>query len=282
MITAMVSRIITHKKPLDKKFNPDYYMGRQIKDDYAHDHLRILRKTGPTYKNASVATIDIDAAVKQFEHKKDTSASLKDLVTVLKEDTFQHLINNYKEGDNILVLVFAAGTNRCGGMVNGKNAQEEQLCRMGDVPHILEKFGVTEKLYWDRDRCCVLVRNAAFLLDSDLNELKTPVKVDFLFAAAPRLDEGERPSKDHKEYVDKLIETTFITLANNGFEKKVYNKAYLGALGCGCFHWDAKYVAGRFLEYHKTYAKELSKCHVYHVIKDKIGYNYEAFAKTFS
>ncbi len=284
-MSTKTTEVTVAKKPFDekKKSDTDYYMGRPIKDRYAYDHINILRKWGLNSKqNVSVVKIHVDNLLQTPGVKESKTALDAKKVHVSNEDTFAHVIKNYNyKTDRILVMVFAAGSNRCGGMINGKNAQEEQLCRLTDAPFILEKFGVYERLYHDRDRAMILVRNALFLLDTNFNDLENPVKIDLLFAAAPRLEEeGTEPTQDQDKFMDKLIEATFLTVASGGFTKTPYTKAYLGAFGCGCFHWDADTVSKKFLKYHAKYADSI--CDVYHVIKDKIGYNYKAFNKTFS
>lgn len=265
-------------KQVKFKFSKGYYLGRQIKDKYAYDHINMLRTRGVP-SDVSVVKLDIDnkpiPITDYKEHKLDFNK-----VIVANQDSFEHLITNYKKTDKILVMVFASGTNRCGGMVNGKIAQEEQICKLTDAPHILETYGITHKMYYDKDRCMILIKNASLLLDINYKPLDYPIKIDMLFAAAPHLQENTLPSLEQDHFMDKMIEGTFKIIAENGFTNQSYTKAYLGAFGCGCFNWDANIVSKKFIKFHKLYANKI--CDVFYIIKDIKGYNYKAFDKTFT
>lgn len=246
---------IAIKNPVVLKSQTETYMNRQIEDDWAHEHINILRASKLRKdQNVSVLKLSVDAMTKYCS--ETTSEDAKIATNFITGNMFKHHITNYKKGKRTLMMIYASGVNRCGGMIRAGKAQEEQGCSISDLPYILELYDCKEKIFYDGDRVVLFVKNASFVVDTEGKEID-PIPCDFVFLAAPRLDRNTKADRRQDEFMQKLIQTAFCVVANKGFDENPYDAVYFGPLGCGCFNWDMSTVAKYFKTYQQKYAKSL-------------------------
>lgn len=160
----------------------------------------------------------------------------------------QNSFNN--EANNILVLNFANPYNPGGGVRNGANAQEEDLCRKSSLLFSLESEDA--QLYYKYNKllktnmgsdAIILSPNVEIIKDCDGRLLDESVIVSVMTCAAPIIVNGmgEVSIEQYRKILYNRICGMLKCAAHWGYEYLV-----LGAFGCGAFGNDAKLVSDLF------------------------------------
>lgn len=170
------------------------------------------------------------------------------VVTVDDIDTFGCAITKFK-GRHPLVLNFANPIHPGGGVYQGSNAQEEDLCRRSTLLPALESDEAAEyysinSYYRERGLNCyptaLLIKNVEVFVDSEGQLMDVPEMVDILTIAAPYVKNDA--IYEFSNYNIKNIVASIISIAAG----EGYECAVLGAIGCGAFNQDPYEVAEAF------------------------------------
>ncbi len=173
-------------------------------------------------------------------------------------DSFDMARKRRAEGvEKILVLNLANPVNPGGGVRNGANAQEEDLCRKSSL--LLSLEGPKALPYYKYNRSLdtymgthgiVITPKVEIIKDSDGEPLEESVVVSVMTCAAPMITYGiEGMTHDeYKKMVYDRISGMLYCAASLGYRNLV-----LGAFGCGAFKNDAFIVSNLFFEAFKDF-----------------------------
>jgi len=191
----------------------------------------------------------------QFEDLQPENKSEVPNIEIIEDTTF-HCASQYVSENKVAVLNFANAFHPGGGVVNGAMAQEECLCRSGNLYNALTVPYINKNYYLWNNKYCGNLGTDAVIYSPGVTVFKTddtyPVlmdmdqwfEVDVLTCAAPYYDLNVR----HPLPLDKL-EKVFYKRNKNILEIASYNRAdvlVLGAFGCGAFNNPPDLVAGTF------------------------------------
>ena len=207
-----------------------------------------------------------------------------------------HAAMRMKEGlqkeDKLLVLNFANPIHPGGGVRNGANAQEEDLCRKSSLLFSLESDGAKKYYEYNRTLHTYLASDAMILspkVEIIRNQngefLDEPITISVLTCAAPMVIYGIE-GLTQQQYQDMLFQRIWAILKVS--LSYGYPNIILGAWGCGAFGNDAALVSDLF--YRAFYEhKEDGFCmndyfqRVTFAVLDRstILYNYKQFSERF-
>lgn len=161
-------------------------------------------------------------------------------------------------GKKVCVLNFASATNPGGGVENGANAQEEDLCRCSTLYPFLIASNVSDyyKIHREAhnplyDDACIYTSNVTVIRDDKNGELLTPSEyyvVDIITCAAPNLRlthiTNQQLYELHKQRAKRILDIAAYKNAD---------VVILGAFGCGAFKNDPEVVARTYKDILKYY-----------------------------
>jgi uncharacterized protein (TIGR02452 family) len=185
----------------------------------------------------------------------------------------------------ILVLNFANAVHPGGGVRNGANAQEEDLCRKSSLLFSLESMQA-RKFYnynWKQmtnlgTDAVIITPRVEIIRDDDNELLEDSVVVAVMTCAAPNIRDGiaDLTQEEYEKLLYDRIMRMLLVAASRG-----YNNLVLGAWGCGAFGNDPKTVSDLF----KKAADEtdgLFETMEFAIIRnDNNPRNYNEFARNF-
>ncbi len=202
------------------------------------------------------------------------------------KDAFSLASERLSEG-KVLVLNLASGSRPGGGICDGANGQEEDLCRKSTL--YLSLSSETAKAYYEYgnhldsrlNTDSVMVSPHVLVIRGENEELlDTPYEVAVITCAAPMIRMGleGKTEKEYEELLYNRVKGIITVAATQGYKNLI-----LGAFGCGVFGNDARLVSSIF----KKVFDELPLNPFTHVdfavlCKDeKTDYNYQEFNKRF-
>lgn len=212
----------------------------------------------------------------------------------VNEDSFTTAIRAGEQcrDGKVLVLNFANPIHPGGGVRNGANAQEEDLCRKSSLLLALEDTAA--KAYYDYNKslhtymgsdAIVLTPNVEIIKDANGELLEDSFIVSVMTCAAPMISKGIE-GMSNAEYENMLYNRIMGMLkvaANYG-----YTHLVLGAWGCGAFGNDAQVMARLFykalkeIRYNDLPQESLFR-QIYFAVLDHSTnqYNFNAFLQYF-
>ena len=209
-----------------------------------------------------------------------------DCVKVVEDTTFHCAHGLYDGETKIAVLNFANPYEPGGGVKRGSRAQEECLCRCGNLYQCITSDAMFDEYYnyhkngdfgdLFSDRVIYSPSVAVIKADGTYERLAQPFFVDVLTCAAPYNVYG----------IDReILKSTLISRLTNIFEVAADNDAdclVLGAFGCGVFHNPPEMMAETFKnliceKYHKYF-----KAIYFAIPKTSVfDHNLDAFSSVF-
>lgn len=187
--------------------------------------------------------------------------------------------------DCILVLNFANAFHPGGGVRNGANAQEEDLCRKSSLLFSLESMQARRYYNYNWKQMTnfgtdgvIITPRVEIIRDDDNELLEESVVVAVMTCAAPNIADGiaDMTQEEYEALVYNRIMRMFLVAASRG-----YSNLVLGAWGCGAFRNDAKTMSDLF----KKAAKEtdgLFETVEFAIIRNDYNpVNYNEFARNF-
>ena len=212
----------------------------------------------------------------------------------VNSDSFSTAIEVKKQHpkEEVLVLNFANPVYPGGGVRNGANAQEEDLCRKSSLLMALEDKSAGE--YYDYNDslhtymgsdAMIVTPNVEIIKDEKGNLLDDSVLVSVITCAAPMISKG-LGRKSEVEYKELLYNRIMAMLKVAAHYR--YKYLVLGAWGCGAFGNDAEIVAELFykalhdIRYNDMSHESLFR-QIYFSVLDRSEdkYNFNAFYKYF-
>lgn len=185
----------------------------------------------------------------------------------------------------IMVLNFANAGHPGGGVRNGANAQEEDLCRKSSLLFSLESMQARRFYNYNWKQMTNLGTDAVIITprveiirDDDNNLLEESVVVAVMTCAAPNVRDGlaGMTQEEYEALVYKRILRMLLVAASRGYRNLV-----LGAWGCGAFGNNPKTMSDLF----KKAAREtdgLFETMEFAIIRnDEMPENYNEFARNF-
>ena len=163
-----------------------------------------------------------------------------------------------EENDKVLVLNFANPVNPGGGVHNGAQAQEEDLCRKSSLLLSLESeaafayYRYNRSLHTNMGSDAVIFSPKVEIIRDENGELlDKPVTVGVLTCAAPYIRQGLE-GMSQEQYVAMLQNRIDAMLKCAAYEG--YTRLVLGAWGCGAFGNDPTLMAALFYHAIKDFA----------------------------
>lgn len=149
--------------------------------------------------------------------------------------------------DNIYLLNFADAEKPGGGYLNGRNAQEECLCRQTLLYPTLygnEMYDHNIEIGPTSDYM-ILSKGILVIRDDDNHFLskKDQFKVDIISSAAY---DNRKPNKDSYKIMEQRIAKIIRLAARESLKVRGKSALILGAFGCGVFRNDPEQVASIF------------------------------------
>ena len=188
----------------------------------------------------------------KYELTKTPKPNRKGEIFVNDKSTIYSAIDCHKRGyENIYVLNFADAINAGGGYLNGRNAQEECLCRQTLLyptlfgnemyEHNLEIGPTSDFMIYSKGVLVIRGDDNYFLKKDD------QFKVNIISSSAY---DNRKPDKNSYEIMKKRIGKIIRLAAKESLEdcKSHRDKSalILGAFGCGVFKNDPKEIASIF------------------------------------
>ena len=185
----------------------------------------------------------------------------------------------------ILVLNFANALHPGGGVRNGANAQEEDLCRKSSLLFSLESLQARRFYNYNWKQmtnlgtdAVIITPRVEILRDDENNLLEESVVVAVMTCAAPNIRDGlaDKTQEEYEALIYDRILRMLVVAASRG-----YNNLVLGAWGCGVFGNDPKTMSDLF----KKAAREtdgLFETMEFAIIRnDEKPENYNEFSRNF-
>lgn len=191
-------------------------------------------------------------------------------VTVVNNDCIEEA---RKYDGDVILLNMASATSRGGGVQNGANAQEEQLCRRTTLYPSL--FDVHYPL---PEISCILTQNVTIFKDSHHKYYDTDSKCHIISVAAYRVGKSGLSKTQLNGMYEKI---RLMLKVASGVDASTI---ILSALGCGAYNNDPKVVSKIFHDIliGEGYAKLFDNV-VFAIIDDhNANGNYKSFNETFS
>ena len=150
----------------------------------------------------------------------------------------------------ILVLNFANAFHPGGGVRNGANAQEEDLCRKSSLLFSLESMQARRYYNYNFKQMTnfgtdgVIITPRVEIIRGDDNELlEESIVVAVMTCAAPNIADGiaDMTQEEYEDLIYSRIMRMLLVAASRGYKNLV-----LGAWGCGAFCNDAKTISDLF------------------------------------
>ena len=233
------------------------------------DNVKILYDTFDVFNRKSIplklSTEEMKKAIVVFPDEiKEPEASETCKTDYRCENTTsfsmaEKLILTRKNNDrNILVLNLASPTHPGGGVRRGSSAQEEDLCRKSSLLFSLESRDASPYYKYNRNEnnCACNIRkmasdaviispNVEVIKDSNNQVLNDSFVVSVITCAAPNIREGlgDVSESEYQNIMRSRIHAMLCAAAMFGHKDLV-----LGALGCGVYRNDAKFVAKVFYD----------------------------------
>lgn len=193
---------------------------------------------------------------------------------------------------SVLVLNLANPVHPGGGVRNGANAQEEDLCRKSSLLLSLEskdakkyyEYNESLRTYMGSD-AIIITPKVEIIKDEKGDFLEEPVIVSVMTCAAPMLKNGLEGmnEEEYRQMVYKRIVGMLKVSACLG-----YSVLVLGAFGCGAFRNDAKVVSDLFykalkeFQYNGMTEKDLFRRIDFAVLcRPDNTYNFDEFNRNF-
>ncbi|KAK8838960.1 hypothetical protein M9Y10_032420 [Tritrichomonas musculus] len=220
-------------------YQPNYSKPIDIKQDldYSIQHTRtILSDHQPT----------LEPTKKRFG-----KASIYDKIEVTRETTFAAAIRMKKDySKKVCVLNFASATKPGGGVLNGRNAQEESLARQSTLYFSL----VEQKEFYEHNKNDyspfgnddMIYSPNVLIIRDDNNVLIKPIKVSVISAVAvncSELNQTKNQSQNVFDIMKKRCRRILDICVDKGNDVIV-----LGAFGCGVFENSPKMISQIFKE----------------------------------
>lgn len=171
---------------------------------------------------------------------------IKPTIEVCNEKSFTSATRLLKEGkENIVLLNFASGHSVGGSVIEGANAQEEDLCRCSGLYDSLKtktefyESNSKNKIEYTDD--IIYSPNVPFFKDDNFNLLEKPIHLSVITSPAPNLMHGFDNEFDLNLLINKrILKILRVAMMNN------HKTILLGAWGCGAFQNDRSIVANAF------------------------------------
>lgn len=201
-------------------------------------------------------------------------------------------VKKHHPKDGVLVLNFANPVNPGGGVRNGANAQEEDLCRKSSLLLALEDSSAKDYYDYNKSLHTYMGSNAIIMnptveiiKDAKGELLDESVVVSVMTCAAPMIthDMDGMTQEEYEAMFYERIVATLKVAANYGYKYLV-----LGAWGCGAFGNDAQIIAKLYfkalkeIRYNDLSHESLFK-QIYFAVLDRSvnQYNFKAFFQYF-
>ncbi len=212
-----------------------------------------------------------------------TSCENKDALTLALEKTRDPAYG----GRKILLLNLASAVRPGGGVRDGMNGQEENLCQRSTLLMSLESDAA--KPYYDYNNelhthlgsdGVILTPDVVVFRDENGELMDTPFTISVLTCAAPNVRFGYegKTEDEYQEMLQQRIDGILKAAVSLGYEDMI-----LGAFGCGAFKNDASLVADDFV---KALSGPTGRglAHADFAVLATPGkeYNYNEFSKRFS
>ena len=221
-------------------------------------------------------SIDNTKTITSHEHLKYKKYDLSSVklyslylkVEVTRESTFTAAIRAKNLLKKVCVLNFASATQPGGGVLNGRNAQEEVLSRQSTLYFSLKG----QKPFYDYNKShpdpfgtdYMIYSPNVLIIRDEKNFLIKPVKVSVISSVAvnnselKKLYPNEDKSREVKRAMEKRCRRILEVCISEGNDVIV-----LGAFGCGVFNNSAKVVSGIFK---KLLYEEKFACYFHKII----------------
>jgi uncharacterized protein (TIGR02452 family) len=290
---------------------------KEYLEDMAMDTLKLVSREYYTYEKDNH---EVECCLTPFNDKARQQTVTYDKAPILQEpnmfpNTKYEVVNETTIGSvlarreelkdrNVGILNFGSATKPCGGWLNGKAAQEEDIARKTNLYVSLKyqdafynSHDEANPLYSNR---CIYSPSIAIIKDDGFNTVE-PFLVNVLTSAAINIPALERyPAflrilktfqckSEFSTYINQtnfLINEVMVKRIENILSVAAFNKVdalVLGAYGCGVFGHDAKMVAKyfKYLLVEKGYEKYFK--HIIFAVYDKSfdQYNFNAFKHEF-
>ncbi|KAK8834814.1 hypothetical protein M9Y10_024208, partial [Tritrichomonas musculus] len=184
---------------------------------------------------------------KIWGHKE--KALIYDKIEIWPESTFYEAMKMKRESKKVCVLNFASATQPGGGIKNGRNSQEECLCRQSTLYFALER---QEKFY---KRNCkhydsygpdeMIYSPNVLIIRDDNDQLIAPVKVSVISAVAVNKAELFDSDDYDEDEIYKAMRKRCLRILELCLCKG-NDVIVLGAFGCGVFQNSPEEVSGIF------------------------------------
>ena len=202
-----------------------------------------------TEKLALDPTFTSNKKKKTWGHKE--KAMIYDKIEIWPESTFYEAMKMKRESKKVCVLNFASATQPGGGIKNGRNSQEECLCRQSTLYFALER---QEKFY---KRNCkhydsygpdeMIYSPNVLIIRDDNDQLIAPVKVSVISAVAVNKAELFDSDDYDEDEIYKAMRKRCLRILELCLCKG-NDVIVLGAFGCGVFQNSPEEVSGIFKE----------------------------------
>lgn len=269
--------------------------------DVAHDTLHILNDTkkytidGKTVDISEQIANCIEGTIlykpdESFDSQiRRRSKKRRGHITITNETTIHASIRLVKElnipEEEIVALNFASARTPGGGLLRGRSAQEESLCRQSSLYASINQAKVQEMYKYNatlEGPLCsdyiIYTPKAVIFRDDNLQYLSDPVLTSIITSPAANLRlmrEEDTIDDVHASMTQRIRKIIQIAIVNN-------NKSIiLGAFGCGYFANDPNDVSNYFYKVliEEKYIDFFDEV-VFAIYKSK--YNSDAFKETFN
>lgn len=186
----------------------------------------------------------------EFELSSKAKPNKEGKIFVNNKSTIWSAIDCHKRNyKNIYLLNFADAEKPGGGYLNGRNAQEECLCRQTLLyptlfgnemyEHNIEIGPTSDYMILSKD-VLVIRGDDNYMLKRD-----EQFKVDIISSAAY---DNRKPSKDSKKIMEQRISKIIRLAARESSKNSGLSALILGAFGCGVFRNDPNDIASIFAD----------------------------------
>ena len=171
-------------------------------------------------------------------------------IMITSDKTHKTLVDLIENGVSygIGVLNFASYYKPGGGFLKGSFTQEESLCAVSGLYHILSRLSVYECRRKSKDIApCYndeIIYSLSVPFTLEIGNTKHPRTVDVISCSPPnckRITMADRA--DYEESIKKRIEAIYLLPYMQGVDTLI-----LGAWGCGVFKNDPKVIARHFID----------------------------------
>lgn len=223
-------------------YQPNYSKPIDIKQDldYSIQHTRTI---------LSDHQLTLEPTKKRFG--KAEQASIYDKIEVTRETTFAAAIRMKKDySKKVCVLNFASATKPGGGVLNGRNAQEESLARQSTLYFSL----VEQKEFYEHNKNDyspfgnddMIYSPNVLIIRDDNDVLIKPIKVSVISPVAvncSEINQTKNQSQNVFDIMKKRCRRILDICVDKGNDVIV-----LGAFGCGVFENSPKMISQIFKE----------------------------------